>query len=158
MARFLSTIRGSRPLQLMSVLVILIVTYLLLPGSSNDESYTPEQLNSILQNKDKSVLSIKKVELTAQGLTQPYLDTSNFKVKNWDLVGNTLIKNKDYIRLTSDHAQQVGNMFAKMPIQADSFEMELTFHIHSHSSNGLVGDGFAVWFLDRKSDIGDYLE
>ncbi|KAK6454463.1 concanavalin A-like lectin/glucanase domain-containing protein [Scheffersomyces xylosifermentans] len=155
MARFLATIRGSRPLQLISVLVILIVTYLLLPASSDDESYTPEQLNSILQNKDKTVVSIKKVELTAQDLSQPYLDASSFKVKNWDLAGNTLIKNKDYIRLTSDRAHQVGNMFAKMPIQAESFEMELTFHIHSRSSHGLIGDGFAVWLLDRKSDIGD---
>ena len=34
--------------------------------------------------------------------------------------------------------------------------MELTFHIHNPDvKHGLVGDGLAIWFLDKPSDIGD---
>ncbi|KAI3406322.2 hypothetical protein KGF56_000803 [Candida oxycetoniae] len=47
-------------------------------------------------------------------------------------------------------------MFSKIPIQAESFEMELTFHIHNLvAKHGLVGDGLAVWFLDKPSNIGE---
>ncbi|ABN66849.2 predicted protein [Scheffersomyces stipitis CBS 6054] len=151
---FFAAVRRSRPLQLFCLLVVLLVTYWLLPSPASD-SYTPEQLNSILQNKDESVVSLKKTELKAQSLIRPFLDDSTFRLKNWDTAGNTLVKSKDYIRLTSERPRQVGNMFAKMPIQADSFEMELTFHIHAKNSHGLIGDGLAVWFIDRKSEIGD---
>lgn len=119
---------------------------------SGDE-FSPEEINSILQNKE-DIVQINKVELTAQGLKQPYLEQNSYKVKNWDVIGNAMVKNHDYIRLTSDNPHQVGNMFSKNPISAQSFEMELTFHVHSKNTN-LVGDGFAIWFLNSKSDIGD---
>ncbi|CUM66739.1 uncharacterized protein PRCAT00004420001 [Priceomyces carsonii] len=118
------------------------------------DSYSPEEINSLLQNKDESILSLKKVELSVQSLKSPYLSENSFRIKNWDTSGGTLVKNHDYIRLTSDKQHQVGNMFCKLPIQADSFEMEVTFRIHSKSSS-LFGDGFAIWFIDQKSDIGD---
>ena len=47
-------------------------------------------------------------------------------------------------------------MFSKWPLHAESFEMELTFHIHNEQvKHGLVGDGLAIWILDKPSDIGD---
>lgn len=147
----IDTVQRSRPVQLGIVCFFLIVWYFL-RGTS--EGFTPEELNSLLQNKDESTVMIKKTELTTHGLKVPYIDQSTFKPKNWYLAGNTLIKNDAYIRLTSDNQHQVGSMFSNLPIQAESFEMELTFHVHSKSSN-LFGDGFGMWIIDRKSDIGD---
>ncbi|EGV60252.1 hypothetical protein PSN45_001995 [Yamadazyma tenuis] len=134
------------------VLVLLVYGAKWLFGSS--DGFSPEEINSMLQNKEGGIVKIKKIELTAQGLYTPYLEPSTYRINNWDVAGNTLVKNTEYIRLTSDNKHQVGNMFGKEPIQAQSFEMELTFHIHSKSSS-LLADGFAIWFLDSKSDIGD---
>lgn len=147
-------IRKNRIVQLIIAVVILWLGYYKFFSSSLD-SYTPEELNSILQNKDEDTVSIRKVELTNQGLSKPYIDPKTLKSVNWDITGNTIINNNEYLRLTSDNQHQVGNIFNKFPIQAESFEMELTFHIHAKSSRGLVGDGFAIWFLNEKSEIGD---
>lgn len=136
-----------------AVIVTVLVLYGIISWFKNDE-FSPEEINSILQNKEKDIVKIQKVELTSQALKPPYLEQNSYKVKNWDVIGNAMVKNHEYIRLTSDNPHQVGNMFTSKPINAQSFEMELTFHIHSKSTT-LVADGFAIWFLDSKSDIGD---
>lgn len=137
-----------------TVLVLVIFYLFRWLFSGSDDGFTPEQINSILQNKQKDIVKITKTELSNQSLKSPYLQPDSYKVKNWDVKGNSIVKNHDYFRLTSDHPRQVGNMFSTLPIQADSFEMELTFHIHSKSSS-LFADGFAIWFLDSISEIGD---
>lgn len=148
---FVDTVKRSRPIQLAIACFILMVWYFF---PTSPDTYSPEELNSLLQNKDENTVMIKKSELTTHGLKTPYIDHNTFKPKNWYLAGNTLIKNDAYIRLTSDNQHQVGSMFSNLPIQAESFEMELTFHLHSKSTN-LFGDGFGIWFIDQKSDIGD---
>lgn len=117
------------------------------------DSYTPEEINDMFQNKDSDI-RIKKVELRDQALRAPFLDKATYKSDTWNIEGNAVVKNAEYVRLTSELAHQASNMFAKMPVQAESFEMELTFHIHGKASHGLVGDGLAVWFLDKPSPIG----
>ncbi|KAI5969467.1 hypothetical protein CANMA_001535 [Candida margitis] len=159
---FKGNVQRSKPLQSLLVLAgcvtIFICYYLnifdfLYPSSS---TYTPEEINTLLQNKESNIVALKKTELTAQGLAKPFLDDSHFHVRNWELNGNPLVENNEYIRLTSLVPHTASNMFSRMPIQAESFEMELTFHIHnSEVKHGLVGDGLAVWFLDKPSDIGD---
>ena len=82
-----------------------------------------------------------------QRIQLPYLDESQFHIKNWDSQGNLLVRNHDFIRLTANAPHQVSNMFSKWPIHAESFEMELTFHIHNPDvKHGLVGDRLAIWF------------
>lgn len=135
------------------VIVTTFVLFLLSRFFGNDKEYSPEEINSLLQNKDQNIVTIKKVELTAQNLIRPYIDTTTYKVKNWELKGNTIVKSNDFIRLTSDNKHQVGSMFATTPVQAASFEMELTFHIHAKEA--LKADGMAIWFIDKKSEIGD---
>lgn len=120
--------------------------------SSNDE-YSPEEINSLLQGKDEETVRIKKIELVTQKLKKPFIEPNSYKIKNWELKGNTIIKNNDFVRLTSDNQHQVGSMFSTLPIQAESFEMELTFHIHS--KNAMMADGLGIWFIDEKSEIGD---
>lgn len=148
----LTRVRRLRPLQvLLTVTGLLLAYWCFFRGS---DSLTPEEINTLLQNKDASV-TIKKVELQQQGVCAPYLEAASFKPRNWDVSGHTVIKNRDYIRLTSDAQHQVGSMWSKMPIQAELFEMELTFHIHLKNNAGLVGDGFGIWLVDSKLEIGD---
>lgn len=148
----LTTVKRLRPLQaVITVVCLLLAYYWFFCGS---DSLSPEEINTLLQNKDAS-LTIKKVELTQQAVMAPYLEASSFKPRNWDVSGHAVIKNREYIRLTSDSQHQVGSMWSKVPIQAELFEMELTFHLHLKNNAGLVGDGFAIWIVDTKLDIGD---
>lgn len=132
--------------------VVLIFFYTVL-FSNDDSTMSPEEVNSLFQNKDESLSGIKKTELTNHGISLPFLDPSTLRPRNWDALGTTIVS-KNYMRLTSDHPHQVGSLFLKVPIQAESFEMELSFHIHSRARE-LVADGFAIWFTDRKLPIGD---
>ncbi|RCK67273.1 VIP36-like protein [Candida viswanathii] len=159
MAITIHTVKRSRPLQLLLALVGLITLYALFFTEwvfSSSATYTPEEINTLLQNKESHIVSLNKKELIEQTITKPYLDESRFHVRNWDLHGNTLVRNNEFIRLTANSPHQASNMFSKWPIHADSFEMELTFHIHNdQAKHGLVGDGLAIWILDKPSDIGD---
>ncbi|CAI5757971.1 unnamed protein product [Candida verbasci] len=151
------TIQRSRPLQgllAIFIFIILYFTFFTSLFSSSSSTYSPEEINSILQNKQKSLLSLDKVELKQQELKVPFLDDSNFNIKNWYTNGNTFVRNDQYIRLTSNSQHLASNIFSKAPIQAESFEMELTFHIHNEQRR-LVGDGLAIWFLNSPSNIGD---
>lgn len=149
----LAAVRKSRPLQFIILILLFVGAYYVIIPSK--DSYSPEELNSILQNKESEILSLKKTELVEQSLKTPFLDQSSYKVKNWDVKGKTIVKNNEYIRLTQDLQHQAGNMFANEPISAESFEMELTFHIHGKTNRGMSGDGLAIWFIDEKSEIGD---
>ncbi|KAI5953667.1 hypothetical protein KGF54_003039 [Candida jiufengensis] len=159
--RTVRTLQGSKPLQSLLTISVLLSIYLLYHFNvfwflNSSSTSTPEEINSLLQNKDTNIVALKKTELTNQGIQKPYLDDSLFHVRNWNLKGNTFVENDKYIRLTSTAPHLASNMFSKNPIEAESFEMELTFHIHNEDAkHGLVGDGLAVWFLDKPSDIGD---
>lgn len=142
-----------RILQVVLALASLIGVYYLAFGRQSDDSFSPEQINDMLQDKADTV-HVKKVELPLAGLLQPYLDKSTLRSPSWDFSGDIIVK-KDYVRLVLEKKQLVGNMFARNPLQAESFEMEVTFHIHSLSSAALSADGMAVWFLDQPSAIGD---
>lgn len=145
----------SRPVQLiLTVLAFGVVAYFWLFSGGSEAAYTPEQINDMFQNKDQDV-RVRKVELQNMGLLAPYIDKSVMKSPNWHWSGNIVAHGNDYVRLTSAQKHRVGNMFTRMPMQADSFEMELTFHIHSDSKAALAADGMAVWILDEPSPIGD---
>ncbi|KAI5958171.1 hypothetical protein KGF57_002526 [Candida theae] len=157
---FQKSVQQSKPLQSLLALAgfftLFIIYYSNVFNFFSGSTYTPEEINTLLQNKESHIVALRKTELTAQALAKPFLDETHFHVKNWNLNGNPLVENNEYIRLTSLVPHSVSNMFSKMPIQAESFEMELTFHIHNtEAKHGLVGDGLAVWFLDKPSDIGD---
>lgn len=145
----------SRPAQAFFVIALFFVTYWLLFTGSGEE-FSPEELNSLLQNKNADVVELKKTELMHQKLVKPFVEQeSDFKLKHWDITGNTLLHKGSHIRLVLDNQHQVGNMFSKLPIQAESFEMELTFRIKGKEHAKFYGDGFAIWFIDERSPIGD---
>lgn len=145
------SILRSRLVQSMIAVVTLFFIYWVFPRL---DSYSPEEINDFLQNKHSETVRLKKHELRAQALSVPYLDP-NLRSPNWSFAGKTMVRGDEYIRLTSDKKQQAGSMFSRMPVQAESFEMELNFHIHSDTGNGLVADGMAIWFIDEPSPIGD---
>lgn len=149
----MASLAKSRILQGFVALVALLALYYTVFAKKKEDSFTPEEINDMLQNKADTV-SVKKVELSAVGFQQPYLDKSTLRSANWDFSGDIIVK-KDYLRLVSQKKHMVGNMFSRTPIQAESFEMELTFHIHSSTSSSLSADGMAIWFLDEPSKIGD---
>ncbi|KAG7661449.1 uncharacterized protein J8A68_005027 [[Candida] subhashii] len=155
---FVFRVKRSRPLQFLFALLTIGLIYVIYTSNffdfSSSSTYSPEEINSLLQNKESHIVTVKKKELTNQRLSRPYLDDSHFHVKNWDLKGSTVVKNNEYIRLTSLQPHLASNMFSQKPIEAESFEMELTFHIENRKTS-LIGDGMAVWFLDKPSDIGD---
>lgn len=108
----------------------------------------------MFQNKNTEV-NLRKVELTNQRIVAPFVDNNSLRSQYWNMDGDVMIHGDRYIRLTSDLQHQAGKISARQPIQADSFEMELTFHIHGKGSNGLIADGMAIWFLDQPLPIGD---
>lgn len=145
----------SRPIQLiLTALIFGVVIYFWFFTGGSEAAYTPEQINDMFQNKDKDV-QIKKVELKDMGLLAPFIDKTKKKSANWHWSGNIVAHGNDYVRLTSAQQHQVGNMFTRTPMQADSFEMELTFHIHGETKTALAADGMALWILDQPSPIGD---
>ena len=127
---------------------LFFVLYLILKP---EKALSPEEINALLQNKDGSIGSLRKVELNAHTLKAPYLNGGH-KIRDWNLLGDTTIDNNNYVRLTSARQDQAGNMFCKLPIEAQSFEMEFTFHIHGEGR--FQGDGLAIWFRDLMSDLG----
>lgn len=131
-------------------LILLVIRSLKKP----QDSYSPEQINELFQDKHASLVHVRKVELRDQGLLRPYIDPTTLRSPNWNFAGGYQIRD-DLIRLVSDSQHQVGSMFSKMPVQARLFEMELTFHIQSKSNRNLFADGMAVWFIDEPSPIGD---
>ncbi|KAM9913146.1 hypothetical protein OXX69_001877 [Metschnikowia pulcherrima] len=116
------------------------------------DEFTPEEVNDLFQNKNSEV-HVKRVELPSHAITSPFLDKQSLQSPNWDLSGDIVVQNGQHISLTSDGKHQAGNMFSKQPLSAESFEMELTFHIHGQAT--LKADGMAVWFVDKQLPLGD---
>lgn len=133
-------------------LASLVAIYWFFFTSKTPDSFSAEEINDMFQNK-KTGVSVKRVELPKHGIQSPYLDRTTLKLENWDLSGDIIVQNGYHISLTSDGKHQSGNMFLKTPLNAESFEMELTFHIHG--SAPLKADGFAIWFVANPLPLGD---
>lgn len=125
----------------------------IISGYFSSDSYTPEELNSMLQNKNEKSVSIQKVSLKEHRLSSPYVDKLTLQSDYWEFKGNAIIQNDRYIKLTSDNPHLASSVFSKKPILSKSFEMELTFSITS--DHKFVADGMAIWLVDQISEIGD---
>ncbi|GEQ69299.1 hypothetical protein JCM33374_g2970 [Metschnikowia sp. JCM 33374] len=146
-----SSLRNRVVLAIVSLLSLGAVYWFVFSGKTPDW-FSPEEINDMFQNK-KSDVSVKRVELSEQGISSPYLDRTTLKPVNWDHSGDLIVYNGQHISLTSSGKHQASNMFSKKPLNAESFEMELTFHLHSKES--IMADGMAVWFLEQPSPLGD---
>lgn len=126
-------------------------------GSGDDDGdLTNEEINNILSGEGQGVTgdAVERVKLEFMELKAPYLET-DLKSKNWDIEGDTLIKNNDYVRLTSEKKDQNGLIFNKNSFNDDGFEIFLKFSINGKARvNGLKGDGFAMFLTNFKLNKG----
>ncbi|CAN3353172.1 hypothetical protein DICA3_A04412 [Diutina catenulata] len=133
-------------------LAVVAAVYWFFFTGGDDSFFSPEQINSILQSKQSGVVDITKRELTSKRLPAAFGVPGQ---KDWDYFGSAIVKSNEYVRLTSEAPHQAGSVWSLKPIEAQSFEMELTFKITSESESKLIGDGMAVWLLNEISPIGD---
>lgn len=137
---------------IMAVIGIIILVRILRRPS---DSYSPEQLNTMFQDKLESVVHVKKAQLHDQDLAAPYVDPTTLRSDKWNFAGKYMVQD-GAVRLVQDKQHQAGSAFAKRSVQAESFEMEVTFNIHTKNANSrLFADGMAIWFLDSVPPIGD---
>lgn len=96
------------------------------------------------------VVDVVKVAVDELGLRVPYFKAGHMDSENWLIQGDTVVKNDEYVRLTSEVKDQAGSIFSKKGIASDGFEVQISFNIHGNAKkNGLKGDGFAVFLTDE---------
>lgn len=149
-------VKRSRTYQLAIGVVGFLVLYLLFfrSGNVDGSDLTNEEINNILSGEDQASSDVERVSLPNQQLKTPYLE-ADLKSKNWDVEGDTLIKNNDYVRLTSEKKDQAGLIFNKHRFNEEGFEITFKFSINGKARiNGLKGDGFALFLTDKKLNQG----
>ncbi len=154
----LSQVKRSGRLQSICGCVVLLVVYLLFfrsaSGGDAGDSLSNEEVNNIISGEKNSGSDVERVRIDTQVLKTPYLE-NDLKSKNWDIEGDTLIKNNYYVRLTSEKKDQAGSIFNKNSFNDDGFEVTFKFSINGKARvNGLKGDGFAMFLTDRKLNQG----
>ena len=65
---------------------------------------------------------------------------------------DTIVRADQYIRLTSDRQGQMGWLFARMPMTATNWVMEMEFRMHGEGH--LHGDGMAIWVTEERAQPG----
>jgi mannose-binding lectin 2 len=91
------------------------------------------------------------VPLRTHSLFMPYTE-AHLQNRWWDFGADTIVRQGEYIRLTSDRPSQQGYIFSRLPITATNWEVEVTFRI---SGNGhLFGDGMAMWVTKQRAQVG----
>ncbi|KAI1333490.1 concanavalin A-like lectin/glucanase domain-containing protein [Xylariaceae sp. FL0016] len=95
--------------------------------------------------------NVRSIALRTHTLKQPYLD-SDMSSRWYDFGGDTIIRTDSYIRLSSDRPSQNGWLFSRVPLTATNWEIEVEFKIHG--KNQLFGDGFAMWLIKERGQIG----
>lgn len=145
-----------RRIQLIFVSLGLLFFYWLTKGETFDPEtdFTNEEVNSILSGVDQAS-DIEREVILNQRLHSPYLN-KDLESDNWDIFGDALVKNTEYIRLTSETKDQQGLISNKNSFNSDGFEIEFSFNIHGTAkANQLKGDGFAMFLTsDRQTTIG----
>lgn len=126
----------------------LIVTLYLLWRWVGVSSFT-----SVESDVESDRSGYRKVELTNQKIEMPFLDPASLRAPHWNIAGDVVVENQKYIGLTNDKPHQAGSIFNREPFAADSFQLDLTFHIHGNLK--LNADGMALWLTEAPSPIGD---
>lgn len=103
-----------------------------------------------IQTKDMDSDAI--VPLRSHSVYAPYVD-SNLQNKFWDFGADTIIDTNRHIRLTQDRPSQMGWLWSRLPLTADSFEILVEFNIDGHASH-VSGDGMAMWLTQDRAKPG----
>lgn len=145
---------------LLSIVSLTVILFLFFRSSpkethtSSSNALTNEEINNLLSGDFNSGSDIQRVNLYNQTLKAPFLDTA-LKSNNWEVLGDTLIKNWEYVRLTAQKKDQAGLIFNKNSFNDDGFQVELNFSIHGDAKiNQLKGDGMALFLTDKPLNLG----
>ncbi|KAN0062703.1 hypothetical protein ACQY0O_004898 [Thecaphora frezii] len=92
------------------------------------------------------------VPLRTHSIYGPFVD-SNLQNKFWDFGGNAIVDTTRHVRLTQDRAHEMGWLWSRLPITAESMEIIFEFKIDGHS-NHLSGDGMAMWLTEERAKPG----
>ncbi|CDR40872.1 CYFA0S05e05380g1_1 [Cyberlindnera fabianii] len=143
-----------RRFQVGGLITGLILLYLLLfRSSSSKSSFSYEEINDILSGKQAGS-DIEQIELPHLSLHTPFFD-EGLKSNDWELNGDVLVKNNEYVRLTMERKDQAGLIFSKNSFDDVGFEVDFRFSLHgSAKTNGLKGDGMAMFLTDKKLGLG----
>lgn len=147
----MATALRSRVFVGLTLIVLLFVAWKYFLGSLVWGSLLSDTSSHAINNV--SDLGYRRVELERQRISMPFLDLLSYRSENWNVAGDVVIENHKFVALTSDKPHQAGSIFNKSPLNAESFEMQLTFNIYG--SLKLNADGMAVWLIDSPSPIGD---
>lgn len=130
------------------IFLIFVAWKFLLSDSIWNKDSTAKDLNALFQGP-----GYRKVELVEQRIEMPFLDRQSFRSTNWNIAGDVVVENDRFVALTSDKPHQAGLIFNKNQLNAESFELELTFHIYG--SRSLKADGMALWLTEAPLPMGD---
>ncbi|KAG0298641.1 hypothetical protein BGZ98_000135, partial [Dissophora globulifera] len=90
--------------------------------------------------------------LRTHSIYMPYID-QELQNRWFDFAGDTIINTNRHIRLTQDKPSQTGILWSRLPITASNFQIEFEFKVGG-KSDGLCGDGFAVWLTKERAEMG----
>lgn len=90
--------------------------------------------------------------LRTHSIYMPYID-NDLQNRWFDFGGDTLINTNRHIRLTQDVPSQSGWLWSRLPLTAANFQVEFQFEVDG-KGEGIVGDGFAVWFTKERAEQG----
>ncbi|KAF9339186.1 hypothetical protein BGZ91_006760, partial [Linnemannia elongata] len=90
--------------------------------------------------------------LRTHSIYMPYID-NDLQNRWFDFGGDTIVNTNRHIRLTQDVPSQSGWLWSRLPLMAANFQVDFQFEVDG-KGDGIVGDGFAVWFTKERAEIG----
>ncbi|ODV72996.1 Uip5p CYBJADRAFT_95069 [Cyberlindnera jadinii NRRL Y-1542] len=148
----IGVVKRDRRVQVGVLLLAVYILYLIFYPSSKSGSwdvFSAEEINDLLSGSN-SESDIEKLDLEDLALEKPYYDSSLGYDNNWKVYGDTVVDMDKYVRLTSELKDQSSLIFNKHSFSDLGFEVDFRFHIHgSVASNGLKGDGMALFLTDK---------
>uniref|UniRef100_A0A914ZL46 L-type lectin-like domain-containing protein n=1 Tax=Parascaris univalens TaxID=6257 RepID=A0A914ZL46_PARUN len=121
------------------------------------QEYTPGDAASAADTLSKAVQGTSVNEWRGyyrreHSLVKPYQGTG-MDIPYWDITGSTMVSGQ-YIRLTPDLQSRQGGLWNTMPVWSRDWELLVNFKVHG-TTGDLFGDGFAIWYVQERSQAGN---
>lgn len=111
---------------------------------------SPPQVQPHLAEKN----TVNRIPMNEARLEKPYLLPGSVYIDGWASRGQALTRDNEFVRLVGDRGGMTGLIFTNLPLKAESFEINVTFRIHTTHKKKLFGDGLALWLLDNPAQNG----
>lgn len=153
-------VERSRPLKYLIVLVtaffgLSLFAKLFYSLSGSGEIGTGSTLSNSEVNDLLTQGVVNKKERMEFRLQTPYLD-NEVSEQNFQFNGQVLIRNNEYVRLTSEKKHMTSSFFSNKKILESSFELDFYFSISGKGDvSKLHGDGMGIFFTTEKLAEGE---